>query len=124
MATVQQPRLLWELESLMRRQSGATRGHRYAGSSPSQRNIASALQKLGFAVSQRLVGKLLRRDLGYRCQANRKKPKRPATLTPTPIRAHQCHGQGGALRRLRHCRKPSLTLGVKQPPPVRAAGFR
>jgi len=34
-------------------------------------SVASALLKLGFAVSQRLVGKLLR-ELDYSCQANRK----------------------------------------------------
>lgn len=39
--------------------------------SRSQRNIAEALRKQGFEVSQKLVGLLLR-DLGYSCQANRK----------------------------------------------------
>jgi hypothetical protein len=39
--------------------------------SRSQRHIATALSTLGFQVSQRLVGKLLR-QLDYSCQANRK----------------------------------------------------
>jgi hypothetical protein len=39
--------------------------------SRSQRQIARVLGERGFAVSQKLVGKLLR-DLGYSCQANRK----------------------------------------------------
>jgi hypothetical protein len=39
--------------------------------SRSQRQIAWVLGERGFAVSQKLVGKLLR-DLGYSCQANRK----------------------------------------------------
>ena len=71
LATEQQPRLLSALESLI---EAAIRGDPRAPLrwvSRSQRNIASALQKLGFAVSQRLVGKLLR-ELGYSCQANRK----------------------------------------------------
>ena len=39
--------------------------------SRSQRNIAEALRRQGFEISQKLVGRLLR-DLKYSCQANRK----------------------------------------------------
>ena len=39
--------------------------------SRSQRHIVRALREQGYAVSQKLVGRLLR-QLGFRCQANRK----------------------------------------------------
>jgi hypothetical protein len=66
-----QPGLLAALETLI---EDAIRGDpesplRWV--SRSQRNIAAAMGRLGFAVSQKLVGVLLR-QLKYSCQANRK----------------------------------------------------
>ena len=66
-----QPGLLSALEALI---EGAIRGDpesplRWV--SRSQRNIAEALRRQGFEVSQKLVGVLLR-QLDYSCQANRK----------------------------------------------------
>jgi hypothetical protein len=66
-----QPGLLMALEALI---EDAIRGDpesplRWV--SRSQRNIAEALRRQGFEVSQKLVGRLLR-DLKYSCQANRK----------------------------------------------------
>src|SRR3954464_2191201 len=66
-----QPGLLAALEALI---EDAIRGDpesplRWV--SRSQRNIAEALRRQGFEVSQKLVGRLLR-DLEYSCQANRK----------------------------------------------------
>ena len=66
-----QPGLLAALEALI---EDAIRGDpesplRWV--SRSQRNIAEALRRQGFEVSQKLVGRLLR-ELKYSCQANRK----------------------------------------------------
>src|ERR687898_644474 len=66
-----QPGLLLALEDLI---EGAIRGDPQSPLrwvSRSQRNIATALRQQGFAVSQKLVGLLLR-VLDYSCQANRK----------------------------------------------------
>src|SRR5271165_2080774 len=66
-----QPGLLSALEELI---EGAIRGDPQSPLrwvSRSQRNIATALRQQGFAVSQKLVGLLLR-ELDYSCQANRK----------------------------------------------------
>jgi transposase len=70
-AVKRQPGLLPALQSLV---EGAVRGDpesplRWV--SRSQRNIAAALRVQGFEVSQKLVGKMLRK-LGFSCQANRK----------------------------------------------------
>jgi hypothetical protein len=70
-AVAQQPGLLAALETLI---EDAIRGDprsplRWV--SRSQRQLSKALTALGFHVSQRLVGKLLR-ELDYSCQANRK----------------------------------------------------
>ena len=70
-AVAHQPGLLAALERLI---EDAIRGDpcsplRWV--SRSQRHLATALTALGFQVSQRLVGKLLR-ELDYSCQANRK----------------------------------------------------
>src|SRR5271166_6203661 len=70
-AVVLQPGLLSALEELI---EGAIRGDPQSPLrwvSRSQRNIATALRQQGFAVSQKLVGVLLR-ELDYSCQANRK----------------------------------------------------
>ena len=70
-AVVLQPGLLSALEELI---EGAIRGDPQSPLrwvSRSQRNIATALRQQGFAVSQKLVGLLLR-ELDYSCQANRK----------------------------------------------------
>ena len=64
-----QPGLLAALEALI---EDAIRGDPEAPlRSRSQRNIAEALRRQGFEVSQKLVGRLLR-ALEYSCQANRK----------------------------------------------------
>ena len=66
-----QPDLLSALEKLI---EGAIRGDPQSPLrwvSRSQRNIVAALRQQGFAVSQKLVGLLLR-ALDYSCQANRK----------------------------------------------------
>jgi hypothetical protein len=66
-----QPDLLAALEKLI---EGAIRGDPQSPLrwvSRSQRNIAAAMGRLDFAVSQKLVGVLLR-QLKYSCQANRK----------------------------------------------------
>jgi hypothetical protein len=66
-----QPGLLAALEALI---EDAIRGEPEAPLrwvSRSQRNIAEALRRQGFEVSQKLVGRLLR-ALEYSCQANRK----------------------------------------------------
>src|SRR3954466_5137427 len=66
-----QPGLLAALEALI---EDAIRGDPEAPLrwvSRSQRNIAEALRRQGFEVSQKLVGRLLR-ALKYSCQANRK----------------------------------------------------
>src|ERR1700680_3804015 len=66
-----QPGLLTALEALI---EDAIRGDPEAPLrwvSRSQRNIAAAMGRLGFAVSQKLGGVLLR-QLKYSCQANRK----------------------------------------------------
>ena len=78
-----QPGLLPALEALI---EAAIRGDpetplRWV--SRSQRNIAEALRRQGFEVSQKLVGVLLR-QLEYSCQANRRPAKAPATRTATP----------------------------------------
>lgn len=68
---VRQPGLLAALEELI---EGAIRGDPQAPLrwvSRSQRNIADALRRQGFRVSQKLVGLLLR-EQKYSCQANRK----------------------------------------------------
>ena len=68
---VRQPGLLAALEGLI---EGAIRGDPQAPLrwiSRSQRNIAEALRRQGFRVSQKLVGLLLR-EQKYSCQANRK----------------------------------------------------
>jgi hypothetical protein len=70
-AVARQPGLLAALEALI---DCAIRGDPEAPLrwvSRSQRNIAEALRRRGFQVSQKLVGLLLR-ELGYSCQANRK----------------------------------------------------
>ena len=70
-AVVLQPGLLSALEELI---EGTIRGDPQSPLrwvSRSQRNIATALRQQGFAVSQKLVGLLLR-ELDYSCQANRK----------------------------------------------------
>jgi hypothetical protein len=70
-AVEQQPGLLAALEALIEH---AIRGDPEAPLrwvSRSQRNIAEALRRQGFEVSQKLVGLLLR-ELEYSCQANRK----------------------------------------------------
>src|ERR1700732_402831 len=70
-AVEQQPGLLAALEALI---DCAIRGDPEAPLrwvSRSQRNIAEALRRQGFKVSQKLVGVLLR-ELEYSCQANRK----------------------------------------------------
>jgi hypothetical protein len=69
--TERQPELLAALEALI---EDAIRGDPEAPLrwvSRSQRNIAEALRRRGFEVSQKLVGLLLR-ELEYSCQANRK----------------------------------------------------
>ncbi len=68
---VRQPGLLAALEGLI---EGAIRGDPQAPLrwiSRSQRNLAEALRRQGFRVSQKLVGLLLR-EQKYSCQANRK----------------------------------------------------
>jgi hypothetical protein len=70
-AVERQPGLLAALEALI---DSAIRGDPQAPLrwvSRSQRNIAEALRRQGFEVSQKLVGLLLR-ELEYSCQANRK----------------------------------------------------
>jgi hypothetical protein len=70
-AIERQPRLVTALEELI---EGAIRGDPEAPLrwvSRSQRNLAAALARQGFQVSQKLVGQLLRK-LRYSCQANRK----------------------------------------------------
>ena len=70
-AVERQPELLAALEALI---EDAIRGDPEAPLrwvSRSQRNIAEALHRQGFRVSQKLVGLLLR-ELKYSCQANRK----------------------------------------------------
>jgi hypothetical protein len=70
-AIERQPGLTAALEALI---EAAIRGDPEAPLrwvSRSQRNIAQALHQQGFAVSQKLVGLLLR-ERGYSCQANRK----------------------------------------------------
>jgi len=69
--TERQPGLLAALEGLI---EDAIRGDPEAPLrwvSRSQRNIAEALRRQGFQVSQKLIGKLLR-EQQYSCQANRK----------------------------------------------------
>ena len=63
-----------QLRQSIRADRGAIRGDPQSPLrwvSRSQRNIATALRQQGFAVSQKLVGLLLR-ELDYSCQANRK----------------------------------------------------
>ena len=70
-AEVCQPGLLKAIEALV---DDAIRGDPEATLrwvSRSQRHIVRALREQGYAVSQKLVGRLLR-QLGFRCQANRK----------------------------------------------------
>ena len=79
-----QPGLLSALEELI---EGAIRGDPQSPLrwvSRSQRNIATALRQQGFAVSQKLVGLLLR-ELDYSCQANRK--TREGTQHPDAMRS-------------------------------------
>ena len=69
--TARQPGLVAALEGLI---EDAIRGDPEAPLrwvSRSQRNIAEALRRQGFQVSQKLVGRLLR-EQQYSCQANRK----------------------------------------------------
>lgn len=70
-AEASQPGLLEAIEALV---DDAIRGDPEAvlrWVSRSQRHIVKALRELGYKVSQKLVGRLLR-QLGYSCQANRK----------------------------------------------------
>jgi hypothetical protein len=70
-AVEHQPGLVAALEALI---EDAIRGDPQAALrwvSRSQRHLAAALRRQGFAVSQKLVGSLLR-ELKYSCQANRK----------------------------------------------------
>lgn len=70
-AEASQPGLLGAIETLV---DDAIRGDPEATLrwvSRSQRHIVKALKELGYKVSQKLVGRLLR-QLGYSCQANRK----------------------------------------------------
>ena len=70
-AEASQPGLLEAIETLV---DDAIRGDPEATLrwvSRSQRHIVKALKELGYNVSQKLVGRLLR-QLGYSCQANRK----------------------------------------------------
>ena len=70
-AEASQPGLLEAIETLV---DAAIRGDPEATLrwvSRSQRHIVKALKELGYKVSQKLVGRLLR-QLGYSCQANRK----------------------------------------------------
>src|SRR5258708_36287528 len=67
-----QPGLLTALEALI---EDAIRGDPEAPLrwvSRSQRNIAEALRRQDFQVSQKLIGQLLLREQQYSCQANRK----------------------------------------------------
>jgi hypothetical protein len=66
-----QPGLLAALETLIEDAIRGDPGSPLRWVSRSQRNIAAAMGRLGFAVSQKLVGVLLR-QLKYSCQANRK----------------------------------------------------
>src|SRR6516225_4804301 len=63
-----QPGLLAALEDIVQ---SAIRGDPEAKVSRSQRHLAKALEERGFAASQKLVGRLLRR-LGFSLQANSK----------------------------------------------------
>jgi len=70
-AETSQPGLLEAIETLV---EDAIRGDPEAmlrWVSRSQRHIVKALKELGYKVSQKLIGRLLR-QLGYSCQANRK----------------------------------------------------
>jgi transposase len=70
-AETSQPGLLEAIETLV---DDAIRGDPEAmlrWVSRSQRHIVKALKELGYKVSQKLIGRLLR-QLGYSCQANRK----------------------------------------------------
>ena len=88
-----QPGLLSALEELI---EGAIRGDPQSPLrwvSRSQRNIATALRQQGFAVSQKLVGLLLR--------GQPQDPRRHATSRPQcAVRVHQCQGEGRTRRRL------------------------
>src|ERR1700682_5601328 len=66
-----QPGLLAALETLIEDAIRADRESPLRWVSGSKRNIAAAMVRLGFPVSQKLVGVLLR-QLKYSCQANRK----------------------------------------------------
>ena len=70
-AVAQQPGLLAALETLIEDAIRGDPGSPLRWVSRSQRQLSKALTALGFQVSQRLVGKLLR-ELDYSCQANRK----------------------------------------------------
>jgi Rhodopirellula transposase DDE domain len=70
-AVAQQPGLLAALETLIEDAIRGDPGSPLRWVSRSQRQLSKALTALGFHVSQRLVGKLLR-ELDYSCQANRK----------------------------------------------------
>ena len=78
--------------------------------SRSQRQIVRALGERGFAVSQKLVGLLLR-ELGYSCQANRKtregsEPSRPRR----PVRPHQRHVVQAAMA----AGQPAISVDTKK----------
>jgi hypothetical protein len=96
--TVRQPGLVAALEGLI---EDAIRGDPEAPLrwvSRSQRNIAEALRRQGFQVSQKLVGRLLR-EQQYSCQANRKTREIPPPRPKCPVRAHQHHRKSGDRRR-------------------------
>src|ERR1700704_6598342 len=89
-----QPGLLTALEGLI---EDAIRGDPEAPLrwvSRSQRNIAEALRRQGFQVSQKLIGQLLR-EQQYSCQATARPARGPIIRPKYTVRAHQYHRKGG-----------------------------
>ena len=94
-----QPGMLSALEELI---EGAIRGDPQSPLrwvSRSQRNIATALRQQGFAVSQKLVGLLLR-QAGLQLSGQPQDPRgQPASRPQCAVRVHQCQGEGRTRRR-------------------------
>jgi hypothetical protein len=108
-AVERQPGLLAAIEALV---DAAIRGDPEAPLrwvSRSQRNIAEALRRQGFKVSQKLVGLLLRK-LGYSCQANRKTREG----TSHPDRNEQFEHINKTVKAAIAARTPAISVDTKK----------
>ena len=109
-ATEKDPTLLADLQALV---ESTTRGDPESPllwTARSQRNLVAALMKLGHRTSMKLVARLLKDDLGYSLQANRKRLEG----AQHPDRNAQFEHLNETLRRQLAAHEPAISVDTKK----------